>query len=293
MEVLSECSSQASQVFQASQSSIEVIDSNHASKRQSEERRISIAPSLDTIEDDTAKNDTLDETLTTSVVLKKSADLIKEKVVMTIGNVNLTESSSSGSVCESVVTAYDNGRKKEKSSSEEKLTESGSGLDGIFKTSSILLSKTPKPRKESEMVEYLPIQYNYDDLSIVDHRVKLHLFQNVLEENDEKLMWLVKCLVMEDEVASSSGLPFCSLFVMSTKKVNVLKIVGDESDDISSWLKKSFICNINKLEMIREISSKLGFTFTIAKPKINIHILLQDQNLADRLRVHMTTSSKF
>lgn len=291
MEVLSECSSQASQVSQTSQSSIEVLDSNYASKRQSEERRISIAPSLDTIEDDAPKNETLDETLTASAIMKKSAELMKQKVVMTIGNVNLTESSSSGSVCESVVTAYDNGRKKEKTSSEEKLTESGSGLDGIFKTSSILLSKTPKPRKESEMVQFNPIQYNYDDLSIVDHRVKLHLFQNVLEENDEKLMWLVKCLAIEDE-PNSSGVPFCALAVMSTKKVYVLKIVGSESEDISSWLKKSLICTIDKIDAIREISSKVGFTI-ITKSKVNVHLLLQDHNVTDRLRVHITTSSEF
>ena len=291
MEVLSECSSQASQVSQTSQSSIEVIDSSYTSKRQSEERRISIAPSLDTIEDDATKNETLDETLTTSAIMKKSAELMKQKVIMTIGNINLTESSSSGSVCESVVTAYDNGRKKEKTSSEEKLTDSGSGLDGIFKTSSILLSKTPKPRKESEVVQFIPIHYNYDDLSIVDHRVKLHLFQNVLEENDEKLIWLVKCLVIEDEV-NSSGNPFSALVVMSTKKIYVLKIIGDESEDISSWLKKSLVCTIDKIEAIREISSKIGFTF-ITKSKISIHLLLQDHNVTDRLRIHITTSSKF
>lgn len=244
---------------------------------------------LDTIEDDGSKNEVFDETLTAEAIMKKSAELMKQKVAATIGNINLTESSSSGSVCESVVTAYD--RKKVKStSSEEKLTESGSGLDGIFKTSSILLSKTPKPSKESVVVQFNPIQYNYDDLSAVDHRVKLHLFQNVFEENEEKLMWLVRCLVIEDE-ASSNGVPFSSLVVMSTRKVYVLRIIADESEDISSWLKKSLICTIDKIAAIREISSKVGFT-VITKSPINIHLLLQDHNVTDRLRVYFTTSSE-
>lgn len=258
------------------------------SRKPSEERRISQAPSLDTIEDDAMKNEELvhDEALTASAILLKGDELLKPKVVMTIGNVNLTESSSSGSICESVVTAYEHkGKKKDQKPME-------TSLDGIFKSSSILLSKTPKPKKEIEPspAQFQPIQYNFDDLSIVDHRIKLHLFQNILEENEEKLMWVVRTLVIEDEV-TSSGHPFVSLVVMSTKKLYVLKIVADECEDVGSWLKKSLMNSIDRIEAIREIPSKAGFTFAL-KSKTNIHLLLQDQNLTDRLRVHINTSSK-
>lgn len=278
VEVLSECSSQVSHVSQTSQSSIEVLDSNYTSRKPSEERRISQVPSLDTIED---KN-SLDETLKASA-MKKSVEL-KPKVVLSIGSVNLTESSSSGSICESVVTAYEpNGRKK----------ETTSPLDGIFKSSSLLLSKTPKPKSESEPASYAskPIFYNFDDFSIVDHRLKLFLFQNVLEENNEKLVWLVRSLVIEDD-ATCAGVPTFALVVMSTKKMYVLKIVGEEGEDIGGWLKKSIICSIDRIEAIRMISSKVGFSF-ILKSKTNVHLLLRDHIVTDRLLQHITTSSKF
>lgn len=217
--------------------------------------------------------------------MKKSAEL-KPKVIMTLGETVLTESSSSGSVCESVVTAYEsNGKQKSEKSME-------TSLDGIFKSSSLLLSKTPKPKKDSELAagQFHPITYNYEDLSVVDHRVKLHLFQNVLEENTEKLMWLVKTLVIEDD-STSSGVPFIGVVVMSTKKLYVLKILGTETDDVASWLKKSMLNAIDRIDAIREIPTKSGFTFVL-KSKTNIHLLLQDQNVTDRLRVHINTSSE-
>lgn len=277
----------------ASQSSIEVLlrDSNYGSRKPSEERRFAQIPPLDTIQDATPKNEenVLDETLTYS--LKKSDELIKPKVILSIGNVNLTESSSSGSICESVVTAYEHDSRKKEKTSYEKPAETR--LEGIFKSSQNLLKKTPKIKKESESTSYcfMPIQYNYDDLSIVDHRLKLYLFQKVLEENDEKLMWLVKSLVIEDD-SSSSGIPVYALLIMSTKKFYVLKILAEESEDIGSWLKKSTACAINCIEAIREIYGNTGFSFVLGT-KTNVHALLNDKNVTDCLRKHIMTSSKY
>lgn len=273
VEILSESSSQISQISQTSQSSIEVIE---MSRKPSEERRISQVPGLETIEDDGPKSDEniLEETLTKSTELKP-------KVILTIGNVNLTESSSSGSVCESVVTAYEQSGKKNEAK-----------LDGIFKTSSLLLSKTPKPKKEAEPENFAskPIHFNYEDLSVVDHRVKLFLFQNVLEENDEKLMWLVKCLVIEDEASSVAAAQF-ALVIMTTKKIYVLKIVGEESEDIGAWVKKTTICLLDRVEVVRELPAKAGFSFVL-RGTTNVHVLLQDGNVTDRLKKHIANSSK-
>lgn len=275
----------------ASQSSIEVLlrDSNYGSRKPSEERRFAQIPPLATIQDATPKNEEhiLDDTLTSSV-MKKSDELVKPKVILSIGNVNLTESSSSGSICESVVTAYDS-RKNEKASSEEKSPETK--LEGIFKSSQNLLKKTPKVKKESTSYGFTPIQYNYDDLSIVDHRLKLYLFQKVLEENEEKLMWLVKSLVIEDD-SSSSGIPVYALLIMSTKKFYVLKILAEESEDIGSWLKKSTACAIDSIEAIRDIFGNTGFSFVLGT-KTNVHVLLNNQNVTDCLRKHIMTSSKY
>lgn len=255
-------------------------------------------PTLDTIEDSnghkTDENLTLDETLTSTVM--KTSDEFRPKVILSIGNVNLTESSSSGSVCESVVTAYEqNGKKKEKTSSDEKLAEvKPGGLEGIFKSSQNLLKKTPKPRKESEASSFAfnPIQFNYEDFSAsrIDHRVKLFVFQKILEDNDEKIIWLVKSLTIEDE-AGSSGIPSFSLLIMTTKKFYVMKIVGEQSEDIGKWLKLSIFCTIDNIAAVRPMPSKVGLTFEL-KTKANIHALLRDQNVTDRLLIHITTSSK-
>ncbi|CRK93086.1 CLUMA_CG006583, isoform A [Clunio marinus] len=289
VEVLSECSSQMSQISQTSQSSIEVLDSIHGSRKPSEERRILQKPTLDTINDNGQKHDEspLNETLTSSTEMKND---LKSKTLMNLANVNLTESSSSGSVCESIVTTYEKGKQSEKSTTEgDKPNESK--LEGIFKSSSILLSKTQRKESESEP-NFLanPIHYNYEDLSVVDHRVKLYLFQNILEENDEKLMWLVKTLVIEDD-AGANGKPFYSLVIMSTKKIYVLKIIGEETEDIGSWLKKVMFHSIDRIETIHEIVDKLGISF-VFKSKAKIHLLLPDQHVTDRLTKHITTSSK-
>lgn len=271
-----------------SQSSIEVLD-NHGSRKPSEERRISTAPSLDTIDDDGHKNETstLEMTLTEEEKEeeRKFEELDKPKVILSIGNVNLTESSSSGSVCESVCTAYEqNGRKK---SSIEESKSSLSPLESIFKTSSMLLSKTVVKKEETMNHPMRPIDYNYEDLSKVDHRLKLHIFQNVLEDNDEKFMWLLKCVVIDGELS----MPYVAIIVMSTKKIYILKIIGVESEDIGSWLKKSMITVIDQIDTIRAIPFECGLSF-VTKTNLSFHLLLRDSKLSAVLQKHITTSSK-
>lgn len=277
MEVLSECSSHVSHT---SQSSIEVID------RRSEERRTSAAPSLDTINDEVPKieNAILEETLVASTEEKSSNGHDKSKVI--VNNVNLTESSSSGSVCESVCTAYEQNGKKKPANEEPK-----SPLEGIFKTSNMLLSKTVA-KKEPEPINHpsKPIQYNFDNLSVCDHRLKLFIFQNVIEDNEEKFMWLVKCTVVEDDTSSNFA-PSSAIIVMSTKKIYLLKIVGDETENVDSWLRKSMTYSVDQIVAIKEIVFHNGLSF-VMNTNFNFHILLRDSKLSSLLEKHITTSSK-
>jgi DNA-directed RNA polymerase subunit RPC12/RpoP len=275
VEVLSECSSQVSH---ASQSSIEVIDP-FGSRKPSEERRISTAPSLDTIDDDQIKHE--ENVLETTLVDEKKPTVEESNGKTVLGNTNLTESSSSG---ESVQTAYEqNGKKKHEE-------EKSSPLESIFKTSSILLSKSVKKEPEPVVTTQVkPMQYNYDNLSILDHRLKLYCFQHVLEDNDEKVMWLIKCIVVEEDLACT---PRVSLLIMSTKKIYVLKIIGEESEEISNWLQKSSCSNfISQIEKIQELFFENGLTF-IMRNSLNFHVLLRDENLANVLKKHITTSSE-
>lgn len=141
---------------QTSQSSIEVLlrDSND-SRKPSEERRFAQIVDSDALKAAATKED---DAMTTSA-MKQSEEIVKQKAILAIGSVNLTESSSSGSICESVVTAYDKSERQKKSSD--------AGLDGIFTSSQNLLKKTPKQKHDSTSYGFTPIQYNYDDLSIV------------------------------------------------------------------------------------------------------------------------------
>lgn len=287
MEVLSEEDSSS----QTSLSSIEVLESAFGSRKHSEERRISQAPSLDTIDDELSRvydQESFTETLTASAIAKKATDN-KIKAVLEIGNINLTESSSSGSVCDSVCTAYEQGKLSDSTKQLMVEKESSSKLEGLFKSTNMLMSKTPKSKREPETPvnhPYEPIQYNYEDLSIVDHRIKLHIFQNVLEDNDEKLNWIVRGLLIEDEASA----PNFGIVIMSTKKFYVMKIDGIESEDVSSWMKRSSVNAMDKLELIQMLPFKMGLTFWM-RGNIGIHLLLQDENVVQKLISHINTSS--
>lgn len=287
MEVLSEEDSSS----QTSLSSIEVLESAFGSRKHSEERRISQVPSLDTIDDDSSRiydQESFTETLTASAIAKKATDN-KIKAVLEIGNINLTESSSSGSVCDSVCTAYEQGKLSDSTKQLMVEKESSSKLEGLFKSTNMLMSKTPKSKREPETPvnhPYEPIQYNYEDLSIVDHRIKLHIFQNVLEDNDEKLNWIVRGLLIDDEAST----PSFGIVIMSTKKFYVMKIDGIESEDVSSWMKRSSVNAMDKLEYIQILPFKMGLTFWM-RGNIGIHLLLQDENVVQKLMSHINTSS--
>lgn len=245
----------------SSQSSIEVLD-----RKPSEEKVLLSAED----ESKAAAKESL-ENLFVESDMKKSEDSLKHKMVLE-ANVNLTESSSSGSVCESVVTAYEHNSKDHTQTR---------------KISNLLATKSSK-RSEAGMNS---IQYNYDDLTNIDHRVKLHLFQNLLEDNDEKLVWLVKTLIVVDD-PSSDGLPISAIVVMSTKKVYFLKIVGEEKDDVQSWLKKFIFYSIDKIEKIKEFSEKVCLSFIFSPKSSAIHLLLRDRLLFEKLKTKIITSSK-
>lgn len=284
VEILSDCSS--SHISHTSQSSIEVLDP-FGSRKPSEERRISTAPSLDTIDDDGTKfqEGILENTLMFSTDDKK---IVEEQPKTVIGNVNLTESSSSG---ESVQTAYEQNGKKKNNSQSDELPKS-SPLESIFKQSQMLLSKSKK--KEAEPVSShpsKPIQYNYDDLSILDHRLKLYCFQNVLDDNDEKIMWLVKCIVVEENLNYN---PHLALLLMTTRKMYFLRISSDEhGEDISMCIQKSPVSNsTDNIEMIQALPFTNGFTFKI-KNSTKFHVIVRDDDLSTILQKHITTSSNY
>lgn len=153
---------------------------------------------------------------------------------------------------------------------------------GLFSVSTNLLTQ----RKVSKVV---PVQqcdefkFCYSEFDDVDHRLKLYLYQNIFEDNNEHLKWLVKGLLFSDVAnCDPNGNLQPAIFVMSTTKWYVLHIVGQESDDVGKWLKRQTFGTIDRVEMARVLPWKVGITFSI-KFLGNIHLILQDIMRTDSL----------
>lgn len=136
------------------------------------------------------------------------------------------------------------------------------------------------PTKEQPCDEF---KFSFTEFDSVDHRLKLFLYQSIFEDVNEHLKWLVKGRLFND---SSSSEPDARLqpaiFVMSTTKWYILHIVGQESDDITKWVKRQASGTIDRVETIRVLPWKIGVTFTI-KFLGSVHFLLQDIMRTDSL----------
>ncbi|XP_018365237.1 PREDICTED: serine/threonine-protein kinase 11-interacting protein isoform X2 [Trachymyrmex cornetzi] len=222
-----------------SQSSIEVLDetlkANITSnrKRSTEEKRIVIAP-LITIPDATS--------------------------IMT----GLTESSSSGSLTDSICTTYENKMVKSNidtkshSSDGEKeiafapMTNLTSMLGGLLQSIKIG-SKTLKGEEASNFFGS-NVQYSYTDFSSIDHRIKLHIILNVFEHENEELVFLLKADILMHSMQET----FSGCLVLSTSKVYVLRIDGSEGEDPQRWLHKEISWTTDRLRSFIPLPFKQG-----------------------------------
>ncbi|XP_001600307.1 serine/threonine-protein kinase 11-interacting protein isoform X1 [Nasonia vitripennis] len=246
-----------------SQSSIEVLDDGSKSttphrKKSSEERRVAIAPSLLTIPDTT--------------------------LVMA----GLTESSSSGSLTDSVCTAYENktlklldktsemstsrstsdaetvkGEIQESENSFAPVTNLTSMLGELLQSMKIGPSKDSMSKSE-ESSEFVgtSIQYSYTNFSDVDHRIKLHIILNVFEHENEDLAFLLRA----DILTQSSTETFPGCLVMSTAKVYILRINGLEGEDPQRWLHKESSWTIDRLRSFAPLPFKQGVLVELQQP---------------------------
>ncbi|XP_076294783.1 uncharacterized protein LOC143215989 isoform X2 [Lasioglossum baleicum] len=235
-----------------SQSSIEVLDDasrTHLTpyrKRSSEERRTAVAPSLLTIPDATS--------------------------IMT----GLTESSSSGSLTDSICTAYENKITRQANTDEKSLntgndketkfasvTNLTSLLGGLLQSIKIDSNKSLMMKAE-ETSHFLGhnIQYSYTDFSSVDHRIKLHILLNIFEHENEELILLLRADILMRNMKD----PFPGCFVLSTLKVYVLQIDGLEGEDPQRWLHKEVSWTIDRLRSIAPLPFKQGVLIELEQP---------------------------
>ncbi|XP_058800960.1 serine/threonine-protein kinase 11-interacting protein isoform X2 [Phymastichus coffea] len=243
-----------------SQSSIEVLSDGSKSttpkrKKSSEERRVAVAPSLLTIPD-------------TSLLMA-----------------GLTESSSSGSLTDSVCTAYENKSLKldkidsnSKSVSDAETVKADivdsegsfapvanltSMLGELLQSMKIGASKDTIAKSE-ESSEFIgtSIQYSYTNFSDVDHRIKLHIILNVFEHENEDLAFLLRA----DILTQTSPDPFPGCLVMSTAKLYILRISGPEGEDPQRWLHKECSWTVDRLRSFAPLSFKQGVLVELQQP---------------------------
>jgi hypothetical protein len=97
-------------------------------------------------------------------------------------------------------------------------------------------SKLPSKSSEKVLESALRndrVKYSYTDFSVVDHRVKLYLYLHVFQHKQEELLFLLRAQI----IPQSSSLSFPGCLVMSSRKVYVLQITGEEGDDPEQWLR--------------------------------------------------------
>ncbi|KAI4488204.1 hypothetical protein M0804_005052 [Polistes exclamans] len=222
-----------------SQSSIEVLDEASKAnltpnrKKSSEERSASVAPSLLTV-----------------------TDAIGPVMV------GLTESSSSGSLTDSICTAYENRNVKkcnnnEMNSGKESVPVANIStmLGELLQSIKIGSNKSLLIKNEEEINSLnSSVQYSYTDFSSVDHRVKLHIILNVFEHESEELALLLRADILMHNL--KEVFPGC--LVLSTSKVYILKIDGPEGEDPQRWLRKECSWTIDKLRSIAALPFKQG-----------------------------------
>ncbi|XP_025267843.1 serine/threonine-protein kinase 11-interacting protein isoform X2 [Camponotus floridanus] len=230
-----------------SQSSIEVLDetlkTNVTPSRKQEERRTAIAPSLITIPDATP--------------------------VMAA----LTESSSSGSLADSICTAYENKIAKltndTKSQSSEKeivpVTNLTSMLGSLLQSIKIGGNKILRGEEASSFFGS-DVQYSYTNFNSIDHRIKLHIILNILEHENEEVVFLLKAQILMPSMQEI----FSGCLVLSTSKVYILRIDGPEGEDPQRWLHKEISWTTDRLRSFVSLPFKQGILIELQQPgKIN------------------------
>ncbi|XP_011630532.1 serine/threonine-protein kinase 11-interacting protein isoform X4 [Pogonomyrmex barbatus] len=190
----------------------------------------------------------LDETLKPNVTPNRKRST-EEKCtatassLMTIPDVTpvmagLTESSSSGSLTDSICTAYEskvvksiNIDTKSHNSDVEKevglasVTNLTSMLGGLLQSIKISSNRDLKNEEASNFFGS-NVQYSYTNFSSIDHRIKLHIILNIFEHENEELVLLLKAEILMHSMQET----FPGCLVLSTSKVYVLRIDGPEGN---------------------------------------------------------------
>ncbi|KAM7353334.1 uncharacterized protein ACRADG_005432 isoform 2-T3 [Cochliomyia hominivorax] len=303
-----------------SQSSIEVLDPCVSRKMWEERRSIAQIPNLETIDDQSYTQNFLEREFDNMInFAKKDKGKTEEcpeiesheiepmpKTIETnvppkhtstpmVQN-NLTESSSSGSVTDSVCTTYEqkseNKQKMDEvkeltqqepnvnSNSENSKRDENTAISSIFgalmQSTNILMTSSKKlidsetlsniksgtalPSKSIASNENTsvcqPYKFNYTDFNDIDHRLKLYFYQTKFEK-DEHFKWIVKGRILNETNKKLMD----GLVIMSTCKLYVMEAYASENDDVTKWIRLITSCTVDRLESIQLLPWKIGLSF--------------------------------
>jgi len=145
----------------------------------------------------------------------------------------LTESSSSGSVTDSICTAYEQVPNKLIKDKIDELTISddqkivkkleeygGSQVKKPFSLSNDFLIETK--------IEKYQYKHTYKDLLSGDYRLKAYVYKNVIHDQSEMINWIIKARVYSENISQEYPTGFTCLLCYTTEMFRICRIIGDE-----------------------------------------------------------------
>lgn len=137
--------------------------------------------------------------------------------------VPLSESTSSSSCADSIVTTYEKNLPQISHPLHIPSRMPPSGSSSLCTDASSFASNyTLTPRNNN--VTGIPVKYDYVNYAKMDHRLAVWV-DSVVLKMDEQLLALAKCMVVSNNASAAS---FLGIIFFSTKKVYFFKIIGDE-----------------------------------------------------------------
>ncbi|XP_017041284.1 serine/threonine-protein kinase 11-interacting protein isoform X2 [Drosophila ficusphila] len=273
-----------------SQSSIEVLDPNCVlsnSRKTSEERRISQLPHLETISDEIVQSKNFIEREFHQLLAEQGQAAIPAApapATSSVSHLPLTESSSSGSVTDSICTTYEQqGMDPQQTLPSSQLTKSAEShisnsdadknnslkkakdssllpFASVFQSTTLLMSSSKKiTESEATVLGTQPYKFNYSDFNDIDHRLKLYFYQRKFKEDGEHFTCLVKGRIYNEQTQGLSE----GLVVVSNCKCYLMEAFAVPQDDVAKWLRQVVSVPVNRIVAIEQLPWKLGLSFDI------------------------------
>lgn len=225
--------------------------------------------------------------------LEASSVSVAHKLMGSIQLQTLTESSSSGSITESVCTQYeqtqpvpavvvaveeavevslesdqnDVGFKKSSSAFFEGFLNASNMLKNLGNTTSI------KAADGIRLVKVEPFLFSTVNFQQTDHRLHLYLHQNVFLESNEKFGSVVQVRFIEDARQGESR----AILVLSNRMIYLFLVTGDEHDDPGQWLRLIHRRDLKEWTGVQVLPSDIGLRLSFSgNNNNNWNLLMED-----------------